>query len=281
MNKPALIFWLAFTQSAFSGELPQQLLAPGGIAIISVGSSENTTPNVFYQNQEVLVVEFNASWTAVIGISLSTTPGEHEIRVETAGSPYKTIQFIVANKDYPSQHITIKNKRLVNPDPFDLARIEKEKIPINKTLNSWRNQPAVDMDFAVPVVGRLSSPFGLRRFFNKQARKPHSGLDIAAPIGTPITAPAKGIITNTGNYFFNGNSVFLDHGRGLITGYFHMNDISVRVGQSVESGDLLGTVGETGRVTGPHLHWNVYLNRIKVDPALFVAGRLSERVSAD
>lgn len=122
----------------------------------------------------------------------------------------------------------------------------------------------------MPIIGRLSSPFGLKRFFNNQPKNPHSGLDIAAPTGTTISAPAPGLVINTGSYYYNGNTVFLDHGQGLVTGYFHMSKITVKAGQIVEQGTKLGEVGETGRVTGPHLHWNVYLNKTKVDPALFV-----------
>ena len=122
-----------------------------------------------------------------------------------------------------------------------------------------------------PVEGRYSSPFGLRRFFNEQARKPHSGLDIVANEGTPVRAAADGVVINTGNYFFNGNTVFIDHGQGLITMYCHLNRIDVSDGQQVKRGDLIGGVGSTGRVTGAHLHWSVLLNGTLVNPELFLS----------
>ena len=123
----------------------------------------------------------------------------------------------------------------------------------------------------LPVHGRYSSPFGLRRFFNEQARKPHSGLDIAATQGTPIKAAASGTVINTGDYFFNGNTVFIDHGQGLITMYCHMHRIDVKESEYVTVADVIGTVGQSGRVTGAHLHWSVLLNQTMVDPTLLLS----------
>ena len=125
--------------------------------------------------------------------------------------------------------------------------------------------------FKWPLAGVMSSPFGLKRFYNDQARRPHGGIDIAAPEGTPIIAPADGWVVDTGDYFFNGNSVFIEHGLGLQTFYAHLSKIHVKLGDKVEPGDLIGEVGATGRVTGPHLHWSVGLNGTWIDPNLVLA----------
>ena len=268
MNKMFYIL-LLIPQLLWGAALPQQLAVPGGIVNIELGYIVNPAPQVFFQKKRVLVLENDKKWYAVVGIPLTTKAGKYAIQVVSAKKS-TDIYFKVANKDYPAQYITLKNKRMVNPNPDDIKRITSERPAISKALTTWSTQPINNLLFKLPVDGRLSSPFGLKRFFNNQAKNPHSGLDIAARTGAPIMAPAPGIVINTGSYYYNGNTVFVDHGQGLITGYFHMSKILVRPGQLVDSGTKLGEVGATGRVTGPHLHWNVYLNHTKVDPALFV-----------
>jgi murein DD-endopeptidase MepM/ murein hydrolase activator NlpD len=165
---------------------------------------------------------------------------------------------------------TIKNTRQVEPSQEDLRRIAGEREITRTALASWSEQTP-QLDFAEPVEGPISSVFGLRRFFNEQPRKPHSGLDIAAAQGTPIRAPAAGTVLHAGEFFFSGNVVYLDHGSGLVTMYAHMDQIDVDTGQQIGRGQVIGAVGMTGRVTGAHLHWGVYLNEAAVDPTLFLA----------
>lgn len=269
MIKPILLL-LLFPLSIWANDLPEQLAVPGGIVQIELGNSDQPLPKAYFEKHRILVTAKDNQWIALVGIPLTSKPGQHSIQVKT-GEQQSDISFSITDKDYPAQYITLKNKRMVNPNPDDLKRIKADRIPINKALSTWSEQQQIDTRFIPPVDGRLSSLFGLKRFFNNQPKNPHSGLDIAAPAGTPILAPAPAKVIDTGNYYYNGNSVFLDHGQGLITGYFHMTEIKVIPGQKVNQGDTLGTVGSTGRVTGPHLHWNVYLNHTKVDPALFIA----------
>ena len=251
--------------------LPKNNPVPGGVAIVPLGVNSISVPQVTYKNNRVMVARDNSGenqWLAVVGIPLAATPGKHEISVESNPKQLK-VSFTVKKKKYKTQHLTIKNKRKVNPNEKDLERIGEEKKKIVVSLKTWRDTNEVNTNFVVPVQGHLSSPFGLRRFFNKQPRKPHSGIDIAAPEGTPIVSPADGVVVDTGDYFFNGNSVFIDHGQGLVTMYCHMSKIEVTTGQKVTQGQQIGAIGKTGRVTGPHLHWAVSLNDARVDPGLF------------
>jgi murein DD-endopeptidase MepM/ murein hydrolase activator NlpD len=180
------------------------------------------------------------------------------------------VPFEIVDKRYRTQHLTIKNQRQVNPAPEDLRRIEAERERSDAALSRFTAIETPVFALQSPVAGKRSDSYGSRRYFNGQPRSPHSGMDIAAAKGTPIVAPAPGTVVEAGNFFFNGNTLYLDHGYGLVTMYCHLDEIKVKVGAQVASGELLGTVGATGRVTGPHLHWGVALNRAMVDPALFL-----------
>jgi murein DD-endopeptidase MepM/ murein hydrolase activator NlpD len=243
---------------------------PGGIATVPLPADADPE-SVRYRDRRVLVTQTEDQAIAVIGIALGVTPGTQYLAARTRSGKPLQLSFQVVDKAYESQHITIKDKRKVNPEPRDMERIGREQKQIRAALRHWSERAAVTLDFRAPVDGPTSSPFGLRRFFNEQPRKPHSGLDIAAPEGTPIQAPAPGKIIATGDYFFNGNTVFIDHGQGLVTMYCHMSRIDVEPVQQVATGEVIGAVGMTGRVTGPHLHWGVSLNDARVDPRLFLA----------
>jgi len=122
----------------------------------------------------------------------------------------------------------------------------------------------------LPTQGIKSSEFGVKRFINNQPRNRHTGLDLAASIGTEIISPLSGKVILVGNFYYRGKTVFLDHGGGMISTYSHMSEVIVQQGQSLEKGDLIGEVGQSGRVTGPHLHWQIILSGIPVDPELFL-----------
>ena len=240
-------------------------LRPGGIAIVEIGTSRDAAPTASLNGKNVLVMQRDNHWYAVVGIPLKINPGELTIQT---GAEQKTIN--VSDHAYREQRLTIKNKSQVNPDQEQLDRIFGERKIIDAALNNFRSISIDGVSLSAPVAGTRSSSFGSRRFFNDQPRSPHSGMDIAANTGTPIVAPRDGVITATGNYFFNGNTVIVDHGQGFITMYCHLSETAVEKGQQVKSGEILGAVGATGRVTGPHLHFGTYLNGTAVDPAIFL-----------
>ncbi len=243
---------------------------PGGIARLALGDAA-MRPVVHLNEVPVLVIGDASGWTAVVGIGLAATPGLQRIAVSIENGITRTVEFNVAPKKYLEQHLKVA-PGTVDLSPENEARYERERAH-QATVIATFSQPSAQADalrMQVPVAGRRSSSFGLRRVFNGKPRNPHSGMDIAAPTGTAIRAPLAGRVIDTGDYFFNGNTVWLDHGGGLLSLYCHLSDIAVNAGDQLKAGDRLGDVGATGRVTGPHLHWGVMLNRVMVDPALFV-----------
>lgn len=248
-------------------ELPRDSAVPGGGKIIRLDDSA-TMPYVEANDHRALVLKDGTNWVAVIGIPLSATPGPERLIVRDQ-SGRRELEFSVAAKQYTTQSLKVA-PRQVDLSKEDLARVTRERERIDRALDRYSEPPPQSLHLPQPVPGVRSSSFGLRRVFNGQSRSPHSGMDIAAATGTPILAPLAGTVVDTGDYFFTGNTVFVDHGRGFISMYCHLSAIDVKVGERVAAGQRLGAVGMTGRATGPHLHWALSLNRAWVDPELFV-----------
>jgi murein DD-endopeptidase MepM/ murein hydrolase activator NlpD len=232
---------------------------PGGLYIQPLAEG---IVRVEYFERPVLMINS----VAIVGIALSAKPGEHELDLTYQDGSREKRHFTVSAKQYPEQRLTIANPRMVNPDPADLERIRRESSLMREQYVRFGPLEHSLAPFLKPVDGITSSPFGRRRILNDQPRNPHSGLDIAAITGTPIKAPAPAKVTLTGDFYFNGKTVFLDHGGGLITMYSHMSEIIAAEGDDVIRGATIGLVGATGRVTGPHLHWSVNLNGNRVNP---------------
>ena len=251
--------------------LPRESRVPGGIAILDLGASERSPGDVIFNEHRAPVLRRPEGWVALVGIPLDTKPGPHAALLRPANdAPERQLAFTVTPKKYDEQRLKVAEKRHVDPLQEDLERIARERIRIDAALGHYSSEFTPQLALQPPVPGRRSSSFGLRRFFNDQPRNPHTGMDIAAPEGTPIASPAPGRVLDTGDFFFNGNTVFVDHGLGVVTIFCHLDRIDVKAGDLVDTGTPLGQVGATGRVTGPHLHWGIAVNRALVDPALFL-----------
>lgn len=243
---------------------------PGGVAVIDLGAGHGT-PTASYQGKPLLVVhEQGQRWLAIVGVPLSSKAGSAQSIVAKDASGSRTLNFKLGSKRYAEQRITLKNQRQVNPNPSDLKRIERELAEQTRAYQTFSPGTPSNLLLDKPVNGPLSSRFGVRRFFNGEERNPHAGLDFAVGAGTPIKTPAAGKVILIGNYFFNGNTVFVDHGQGFISMFCHMSKIDVQLGQQLPRGGVVGKVGSTGRATGPHMHWNISLNDTRVDPAIFI-----------
>ena len=261
---------LLFAAAVPAGWLPRQEPVPGGVAWVDLGPATGEMPRAFLGTDRVMVLRQSGAWLAIVGLPLTLSPGEHELMVLDSADRMSMHRFTVQSKEYGAQHITLKNSRMVEPNKTDLARIARDQTEIVDAFTHWSDPETPLGLFQLPVNGRVSGVFGTRRFFNEQERAPHNGLDIAAPRGTAVMAPAPGVVIGIGNYFFNGRTIFIDHGRGLISMYNHLNRTAVSVGTKVMRGQRIGDVGMSGRATGPHLHWAISLNNTRIDPLLFV-----------
>ena len=246
-----------------TAQLPQDSRRAGGIAVIAL--PENIT-QVFYQKKPVLIAEYATQRYAIFGIPLSAPIGT--LSLSTNQQP---LQIEVKPYKYTEQRLTVKNQDHVSPNAAQLERYAREAKAQNDVYNSFNPSPWTAFPYFIrPTAGKFSNSFGKKRFFNGEPRAPHSGLDIPAPVGQKVIAPAAGIVAQTGDYFFNGNTVLIDHGQGLISMFCHLSKIQVSKGQHIAQGEMLGLVGKTGRVTGAHLHWSMSLNNARVDPQLFL-----------
>ena len=245
---------------------PRQSLVPGGVAIVQLKADESS--GFRFNGKPVLTTRIDGVFSAVVGLPLDLKPGEHYLEKLDSGSIQKKF-FEVSHKHYTTQYITIEDDRKVNPYASDWDRILAEKTRQQKARDYFTNNDA-DINFLLPVKGINTGSFGRRRVFNGQPRRPHSGMDFAADEGTPVIAPSAGKVIELGDFFFSGKLVYVDHGQGLISMFAHLSDIDVVLGEQLKKGQVVGKVGSTGRVTGPHLHWSLGLNGTWIDPSLFL-----------
>tara|TARA_X000000368_G_C23032860_1_gene713361 strand:+ start:1404 stop:2219 length:816 start_codon:yes stop_codon:yes gene_type:complete len=260
----ALIFLLsipnAFSkQTIFIGEFVQ-----GGIII----GQNKTAKKVLLNNKEL---QISKQGYFIFGFGRNQKQNSTLKVIQKNNTEY-THNLKIAKSIYKVEKIDGLPPKMVQPGPEFYKKIKEDRALIkNSMLNSYTN-PEFPLNFIKPTEGRTSGVYGSQRILNGVKKNPHGGMDIAAPIGTEIKAMAAGkVLLSTKGLYYTGNIVIIGHGFNLKSMYIHMHDINVKEGDIVKQGDIIGTVGMTGRATGPHLHWNVYWNNIKVNPELLLS----------
>jgi hypothetical protein len=209
-------------------------------------------------------IETGGLLTAYVGLDLDLDPGEYPVKFDL-GDKTGSWPIVVRDKKWATESLKV-NPKYTDLDKKTLDRVWAEKQELKKIFARTSNERHWTKSFVMPTEGALGSPFGLRRFFNEQPRNPHSGVDIKAPTGTKVFASNEGKVVLAKDLFFTGNTVVLDHGLGMYTIYAHLSHLDCETGETVERSELIGLVGATGRVTGPHLHWAAKLGGARVDP---------------
>ena len=248
----------------------------GSVACITVICPSSVTA-LSYAWQDInaaLFMDAAGSYFGLVPIAMDQQPGPASLKIILRDSDNKTTAlntaFEVIAKNFPVQHITVDESK-DTMDQQTLERHNRERAQIENMFAQSQPHRLWTEAFIHPLQGRMSTPFGVKRFINEQPRSPHSGIDIAAPTGTPVKATAAGVVSLTGEHFFAGKSLYIDHGCETFSMYFHLDTIAVQDGQTVARGDIIGQVGASGRATGPHLHWGMRMFDTPIDPLSLLA----------
>jgi len=263
---PAL--WLARPALAAP---PAATGAPGRVARVSLGGAGDPAPQAYLDGRRLMVRREQDEWIALAGIPLSAKARSTlPVEIDYGGGRREVRKLPIVPWKYRTQHLSVPADQAELPAE-QFARYQQERVHFAQVLSTFSEAVPAELALLQPVPGQRSGSFGLRRIINGMARNPHSGLDIAAPEGTPVVAASAGRVIDAGEYLFLGRTLVLDHGQGLLTLYAHLSAIDTAAGETVAAGAAIGKVGMTGRATGPHLHFSVYLNAVSVDPAIFLA----------
>ena len=250
----------------------QRSLQPGEVVLYDIRSTallKELHLEAFGRRFRAFREEGVSRWKCLVGIDRDTEPGRYGVRVaglDSEGRPVSsTDTLVVQAKDFPTRNLTVEPK-YVTPPPDVQKRIERERVLVDRIFQSVTREKLWFGAFLAPVPGEVISAFGKRSIYNGQPRSAHSGTDFRGAVGVPVRAPNAGRIVYTGDLYYTGNTVIIDHGLGIYSYLGHMSSINTSEGKTVKIGDIVGKVGATGRVTGPHLHWTVRLGVSRVDP---------------
>lgn len=276
--------WCALLAPAPAG-LPLRVSAhpgtiqPGSVVLLTIESDEPVPvlrARAFGRELAPFPVD-ERTWQVLVGIDLDVKPGRHAVELETAGPATRVIHSLaVSPRRFPTRTLKV-DPDLVNPPPEEMERIAREAAQLRRLWDAPRGTKRWEGPFVRPVPDAANSSFGTRSIYNGEARSPHGGTDFLSPAGRPITSPNAGRVVLAAPLYFTGGTVVIDHGLGLFSLFAHLSSVGVREGDVVKTGDIVGEVGATGRVTGPHLHWSVRLSGARVDPLSLLAALSSVR----
>ena len=250
--------------------LSDSVLVQGEIIPLEVaGALLDTVTGTFDGRELPFIRSAPDSFYTLLAVDMEKKPGSYVLTVRPSsagGDPGVLVRRItIRDAGFPVQKLTLPPEK-VFPDSAATARINRETALRNRKWKTWSDRAYWSTGFVAQLDGELGR-FGSRRIINGAPRSPHSGADISAPSGTPVVSPAGGRVMLTGDFFFTGNSVYIDHGLGMVGMFFHLSEIDVAEGDMVEQGQVIGKVGATGRVTGPHLHWGIRWRNMRINPS--------------
>jgi len=261
-------------------ELRARALVPGEPVRIVVTSPEAlASVEGTFLGEKIVMVRTGAAgpdgehWSGWAMVALDQGAGPTAVEVTGAIADGRVaagrLDVTVEAKEFPKEELSVASK-YVSPPPEVQERLKRERAKLRKVYAMRTTTPPPGEPFEKPVPGDPTSIFGTRRIFNGEPRSPHPGLDLRGGTGEPVAAAGSGTVVIAGDYYYSGNLVIVDHGGGLFTLYAHLSEIDVEEGQSVAQGEIVGLVGATGRVTGPHLHWGAKIGNRPFDPMALV-----------
>lgn len=277
---------VAATQAGLKIDMPDSV--PGGQPFLIQISAPGLQEVTLTFNDKTLFVPVTTmpnagdpSALAMLGTSFDAQTATLPLRLEAKINEQKILvplQIKVSKKNYPTQELTVDSK-FVDLSKADLERHSSERAKVNAIIAQVNPARYWHPPFARPVPGEVSSAFGLTRLFNGKPRSSHKGLDLRAAEGDPVKACADGVVALSDNHFFSGNVIYIDHGLGLVTAYAHLSERLVKQGDRVKAGEVIGKIGSTGRVTGPHLHLSALVLGTSIDPEALIGLNLSKNIN--
>ena len=283
---PSAVEGLALPQTAseLTVSVHSRTIQPGAVVRLEVSctckaSGRPAAVRAFDREIPLVPIRDGAAWSGLIGVDLETAPGTYPVQIGAESADARplatTHPLAVGARRFPTRRLQVAPV-YVEPPAAEIERIAADAARLDALFRTTTGQ-SFPGRFEAPIAAAPQDTFGARSIFNGQSRSPHAGVDFRAPSGTPIASPAAAVVVLADDLFFTGRTVALDHGLGLISVLAHLSKIAVRVGDAVKPGDVVGEVGATGRVTGPHLHWSVRLNGARVDPMSLMEALGAER----